>query len=85
MLSSMRFSPCHMEWAGREKPQSNISMAVRAGTAEHGEEQESAAMCTLSDILIFLALVCVCAKTSCPVINRVLLIIECLNEYSKDK
>lgn len=69
----------------RERPQSNIFMAVQAGTAVQDEKQESAAMCTLSDILIFLALVCVCAKTSCLVINRVLLIIECLSEYSEDK
>lgn len=70
----------------RERPQSNIFMAVQAGTAVPEQEQESAAMCTLSDILIFfLALVCVCAKTSCLVINRVLLIIECLSEYSEDK
>lgn len=49
-----------MEQALRERPQSNIFMAVQAGTAVHDEEQESAAMCALSDILIFGTCLCMC-------------------------
>lgn len=60
ILSRMRFPPCHMEQALRERPQSNIFMAVEAGTAVHDEEQESAAMCALSDILIFGTCLCMC-------------------------
>lgn len=49
-----------MESALRERPQSNIFMAVQAGTAVHDEEQESAAICALSDILIFGTCLCMC-------------------------
>lgn len=60
MLSSMRFPPCHMEQVLGKRPQSSIFMVVEIGTAVHEEEEESAAICTLSDILIFGTCLCMC-------------------------
>lgn len=67
-------APRRTEQLRSKRPQPGVVPAVQTGRAVREEGEGSAVVRIHVDILV-LALVCVRAKTSCLVINRVLLIV----------